>query len=129
MESPNRWIYGLEPVVNGTAPAHFMAMSVVNRSLHLPACDGTRDAIPILAMNWLDLLQWPAMAVTVISAWMVASKRIWKRNEGFWLFVLSNILWTVWALKDHAYALVFLQVCLAALNIRGILNNRSSASK
>jgi len=69
------------------------------------------------------------MAVTVISAGMVASKRKWKRNEGFWLFLLSNVLWTAWAIHDHAYALVLLQVCLAALNIRGIYNNRSSVSK
>jgi hypothetical protein len=67
--------------------------------------------------------------VTVISAGMVASKRKWKRNEGFWLFLLSNVLWTAWAIHDHAYALVLLQVCLAALNIRGIYNNRSSVSK
>lgn len=80
-------------------------------------------------MDWLDLVQWPAMAVTVISAGMVASKRTWKRNEGFWLFLLSNVLWALWAIHDRAYALVFLQVCLAALNIRGIYNNRSSASK
>jgi hypothetical protein len=80
-------------------------------------------------MNWFDLVQWPAMVVTVISAGMVASKRTWKRNEGFWLFVLSNVLWTVWAVHVRAYALVLLQVCLAVLNIRGIYNNRRSSSK
>jgi len=80
-------------------------------------------------MQWLALLQWPAMAATVLSAWMVASKRTWKRNEGFWLFLLSNVLWTIWALGDNAYALVFLQICLAILNIRGIHNNQISASK
>ena len=74
-------------------------------------------------MDWLDLFQWPAMAITVVSAWMVASKRTWKRNVGFWLFLLSNVLWTIWALHDQAYALVFLQLCLAALNVRGIYNN------
>jgi hypothetical protein len=60
---------------------------------------------------------------------MVASKRTWKRNEGFWLFLFSNVLWTVWGLGDHAYALVFLQLCLAILNIRGIYNNQTSTSK
>jgi hypothetical protein len=80
-------------------------------------------------MDWFDLVQWPAMAVTVISAAMVASKRKWKRNEGFWLFLLSNVLWTVWAIHVRAYALVLLQVCLATLNIRGIYNNRGSVSK
>jgi hypothetical protein len=75
-------------------------------------------------MDWLNLIQWPAMFVTVLSAWMVASNRKWKRNEGFWLFLLSNVLWVVWAIHDRAYGLILLQVCLAALNIRGVLNNR-----
>lgn len=82
-----------------------------------------------LAMDWLDLIQWPAMLVTVISAWMVASNRKWKRNEGFWLFLLSNVLWVIWAIHDKAYGLILLQVCLAALNIRGVLNNRVEASR
>jgi hypothetical protein len=72
----------------------------------------------------MDLVQWPAMAVTVVSAWMIASQRKWKRNEGFWLFLLSNILWFVWAFHDRAYALILLQVCLAALNVRGIYKSR-----
>ena len=77
-------------------------------------------------MDPLDAVQWPAMAVTVISAWMIASQRKWKRNEGFWLFLLSNILWTIWAAHDRAYALIFLQLCLAVLNLRGIYKNRVS---
>ena len=80
-------------------------------------------------MNWLDLVQWPAMAVTVVSAWMVASQRKWKRNEGFWLFLVSNILWVIWGLHDRAYALIFLQVCLAGLNVRGVYKNRESGQK
>jgi hypothetical protein len=75
-------------------------------------------------MDWLNFVQWPAMAVTVVSAWMVGSQRTWQRNEGFWLFLLSNVLWTIWAVHDRAYALVFLQLCLAALNLRGIYKNR-----
>jgi hypothetical protein len=79
-------------------------------------------------VNWLDLVQWPAMAATVVSAWMVASQRKWKRNEGFWLFLVSNVLWVIWGLHDGAYALVFLQFCLAALNVRGIYKNRQPGS-
>jgi hypothetical protein len=67
------------------------------------------------------------MAVTVVSAWMVASNRTWKRNEGFWLFLLSNVLWLIWATHVRAYALIFLQLCLAAMNIRGIRKNRPAA--
>jgi hypothetical protein len=77
-------------------------------------------------IDWVDLVQWPAMALTVASAWMVASHRTWKRNEGFWLFLLSNALWVLWGLHDRAYGLVFLQFCLAGLNIRGIYKSQPS---
>jgi hypothetical protein len=74
-------------------------------------------------MAWLDAIQWPAMVVTVVAAWFVASQRKFKRNWGFSLFLLSNALWIVWGLYDHAYALIFLQLCLGFLNIRGAVKN------
>jgi hypothetical protein len=75
-------------------------------------------------MGWVDSIQWPAMVVTVVAAWFVASQRKFKRNWGFWLFLLSNVLWIAWGLYDHAFALILLQVCLGILNIRGALKNR-----
>ena len=74
-------------------------------------------------MDVLDLVQWPAMVVTVGAAWLIGSQRKGRRNLGFWLFLLSNVLWIVWGLHSHAYALIALQVCLAALNIRGAKKN------
>ena len=74
-------------------------------------------------MNLLDSLQWPAMAATGAAAWLVASRSAQKRAVGFWVFLASNILWVAWGLHDHAYALVALQFCLAALNIRGVYKN------
>lgn len=71
----------------------------------------------------LDLLQWPAMIVTVAAAWMVASRAARKRKAGFWTFLLSNVLWTVWGWHAGAYALIALQVALAAMNIRGAYKN------
>ena len=64
------------------------------------------------------------MAVTVLAAWLVASQRKFKRNWGFWLFLISNVLWIVWGWKDGADALILLQLFLAALNIRGAIKNR-----
>jgi hypothetical protein len=75
-----------------------------------------------LTLSW-DLLQWPAMAVTIVAAWLVASSSEAKRGWGFWLFLLSNVLWVGWALFAHAYALLALQVCLAFMNIRGAKKN------
>lgn len=72
-------------------------------------------------LEWLDWIQWPAMLVTVVAAWMIASQRKFKRNWAFWIFLLSNVLWIIWGLHDHAYALILLQVALAILNIRGAM--------
>ena len=72
-------------------------------------------------MDYLDWLQWPAMLVTVCAAWLVASKRRERRNIGFWVFMASNLLWIVWGLFSDAYALIMLQLCLAAMNIRGAI--------
>lgn len=68
----------------------------------------------------LGLLQWPAMAVTVLAAWLVASSRPARRRAGFWVYLLSNGLWVAWGLSAGAHALILLQVCLAAMNIRGV---------
>ena len=65
------------------------------------------------------------MAVTVVAAWLVASQRKFKRNWGFWLFLISNVLWIAWGWYDRAYALIFLQLCLGFLNIRGAVKNRA----
>jgi hypothetical protein len=67
----------------------------------------------------LGLLQWPAMVATVAAAWLVASTHEKSRHAGFWVFLLSNLLWGAWGLHAGATAVVVLQVCLAVLNVRG----------
>lgn len=72
-------------------------------------------------MDWLDLAQWPAMATTLIAAWMVASTTARRREQGFYWFSASNALWAIWGLNAGAYALVLMQVGLFALNVRGVM--------
>lgn len=101
------------------------------KSVARPGCTSTavRARISQLEkvrlMDFMNLLQWPAMAVTVVAAWYVASTHKGKRNWGFWLFLISNALWIAWGLYSNAPALVTLQVCLAALNIRGAMKAES----
>ena len=73
--------------------------------------------------DWISWLQWPAMLASVLAAWLVASTRAGRRKFGFWVFLASNVLWTVWGLHDDAWALIALQFALAALNIRGVRKN------
>ena len=74
----------------------------------------------------IDLLQWPAMAVTLYAAYLVGSKKAHNRITGFIAFTVSNILWIVWGVHDGAWALIALQVGLLAMNVRGIFKNENA---
>ena len=74
-------------------------------------------------MEWMDLVQWPAMVVTIAAAWFAASTVKARREMGFWLFLASNALWMWWGFHAQAWALLLLQLGLAAMNIRGARNN------
>ena len=71
-------------------------------------------------MEIFSFIQWPAFAASVTAAWLVASNAKGRRNVGFWVFLASNVLWVVWGVHTQAWALIALQVCLAALNVRGL---------
>lgn len=71
----------------------------------------------------LGLIQWPAMAVTLLAAWLVSSDRQKRRYWGFWCFIASNALWILWGWHDGAYSLIALQAGLFALNVRGERKN------
>ncbi|MDB6094099.1 MAG: nicotinamide mononucleotide transporter PnuC [Verrucomicrobia bacterium] len=74
-------------------------------------------------MDILNFLQWPAMVVSVVAAWLVAAQSKRRRSWGFWWFLASNVLWVVWGWQAHAWALIALQVALATLNFRGLAKN------
>jgi hypothetical protein len=76
-------------------------------------------------MSWLAIVQWPAMLVTVLAAWLTGSGSERRRKWGFWLFLVSNVLWVVWGFSTRAWAVVLLQVFLAAMNIRGARKNEA----
>ena len=67
------------------------------------------------------------MLATLLSAWLVASQSKLRRKWGFWIFLLSNVLWMIWGWHDRAYALVALQIGLAVLNIRGVSKNERAS--
>jgi hypothetical protein len=79
-------------------------------------------------MEWLDLLQWPAMIITVLAAWLTGSQRKIRRMIGFWCFLASNALWAIWGWHERAWAMVILQGSLAAMNVRGVNKNNPEQS-
>ena len=77
----------------------------------------------------IDAMQWPAMAVTVGASWLVGSTHRRRRRIGCWVFIASNALWVAWGLHGNAPALVVLQACLAAMNVRGLLKADAPAAR
>ena len=74
----------------------------------------------------IELLQWPAMAASLLAAWLVGSRAAARRFAGFWVFLFSNGLWVCWGWQDGAWALINLNACLALTNVRGIVKNERS---
>jgi hypothetical protein len=74
----------------------------------------------------LNALQWPAMAVTLLATWLIASKSAKKRRWGFWTSILSNLIWSAWGFVEHAWAVIGLQIGLAFVNVRGIKKNEQT---
>ncbi|TFF41793.1 hypothetical protein [Pseudomonas sp. RIT623] len=71
----------------------------------------------------LELLQWPAMLLTLAAAWCIGSRRPRRRRVGFCFFISSNVLWVAWGWQVQAWALIVLQFCLCAMNLRGWKKN------
>ncbi|MEX5503773.1 hypothetical protein Q1J61_08240 [Pseudomonas putida] len=79
--------------------------------------------------SWIELLEWPAMAVTVVAAWCIGSHRPGRRMVGFCCFIASNILWSVWGWHAQAWALIVLQLVLCAMNLRGWRKSKRASRK
>lgn len=75
----------------------------------------------------INLLQWPAMLVTLVAAWLVGSRNRTKRLLGFICFIGSNLLWVIWGWHANAWALIALQVGLFLMNLRGTRKNAEPA--
>lgn len=73
----------------------------------------------------LSYLEWPAMGVSLVAAYLMGSKKANKRIVAFWLLIFGNLLWIGWGWGDTAYALIALNVGLLVLNVRGIMKNES----
>ena len=71
-------------------------------------------------MDYFSLLQWPAMVVNILSVWLLTSRSKHKRQVGFLSSLLSNGLWVIWGWHAQAFAVIGLQIALAAINIQGV---------
>lgn len=74
-------------------------------------------------MEWIAFLEWPAMALSLVGAYLLGSQSPRRRIVGFAVFCVSNALWVAWGWRDGAWALIVLQFGLLLLNVRGIRRN------
>ena len=63
----------------------------------------------------------PAMIITVVSTWLIASKSERNRKIGFAGALAGNAAWAMWGVGSGAVAVIVLQILLAATNIRGVV--------
>jgi len=73
--------------------------------------------------DFFALLEWPAMAFSLASAYWMGSKDAHKRIIAFCMLIVGNLMWIAWGWGEDARALIALNVGLLALNIRGIIKN------
>jgi hypothetical protein len=73
--------------------------------------------------DFLALLEWPAMAISLAAAWWMGSKKAGKRIVAFVLLIVGNLMWIGWGWGETAWALIALNIGLLGLNVRGILKN------
>jgi hypothetical protein len=71
-------------------------------------------------MDYMSLLQWPAMGINILSVWLLTFPSKGTRRAGFLLSLFSNTLWIAWGWHAQAFAVIGLQIALAALNMRGV---------
>lgn len=74
-------------------------------------------------MAFIELLQWPAMAITVLAAWFMGSGRAKRRVIAFCCFTAGNVMWVVWGKSHDAYGLIILEIIMAMMNMRGLKKN------
>ena len=76
--------------------------------------------------DFLALLEWPAMAISLAAAWWMGSKRADRRIFAFALLIVGNVLWIGWGWGESAWALIALNIGLLGLNVRGIAKNEDA---
>lgn len=75
--------------------------------------------------EFFALLEWPAMAISLASAWWMGSKNATKRVVAFCMLIVGNLMWIAWGWGEDARALIALNIGLLALNVRGIIKNET----
>jgi len=78
--------------------------------------------------NLLFICQYPALVTGIAGAVLVSGISNKKRFFGFLIWILSDILWGLFAIDTGAWGFLLMQVFFICTCIKGMLNNRKSTN-
>lgn len=83
------------------------------------ASDTNRCKGAAMGIQAVSILQWVGCGLAVIGSFLIALRG--KRPDvGFWLYLISNIVWIVYGDLTHAPGLITMQVVFLLTNALGI---------
>lgn len=76
--------------------------------------------------EFFALLEWPAMIISLLAAYLLGSQKAEKRVWAFWMLTAGNVMWIAWGWGADAWALIALNLGLMMLNLRAIRKNEDA---
>lgn len=73
--------------------------------------------------NLISLIQYPSMLLTCCGYYFVGSTKPEIRKIGFFMGIIGNITWMIYALLPLQPGLIFTNVVIFIFGVRGYLNN------
>ena len=77
----------------------------------------------------LDVFQWPALAVTAVAVWLIATEGRPRRFWGFLFGLVATGLWAAWAWNAGAWGVAAAQAVLAVALGRGAVRSRAPVAE
>jgi hypothetical protein len=71
-------------------------------------------------------IEWPAALIALAGSWLVGSPLPRRRRLGFACFLVSNLLWIVFACGIAAWGLLSMQTLFCLTSLRGLRSNRDA---
>jgi hypothetical protein len=82
-------------------------------------------------MDFVALIQYPAVICTIISLYYIGNKTAQHRKYGFFISIIGCSIWLVWALAqvytnpsiESPIGIAITNIVISAMSVRGIINN------
>ena len=72
----------------------------------------------------LPMIQYPATCLTIGAYYFIGGKTNFVRKLGFFMGVVGNFVWMVYAIDPIQYGLIITNAAILTLGVRGYVNNK-----